>query len=105
MKDLTDPNLSSVNLNTNFNKFCLRSFKEYNPKFPVWTDDKPDFLTLSAQELLMSYCPLVERLGFDENFMDVTEMVERRLKETRISDLSFNGHIYKHESELERHLK
>lgn len=53
----------------------------------------------------MSYCPLVERLGFDENFMDVTEMVERRLKETRIPDLSFNGHVYKHESELEHHLK
>lgn len=48
-------------------------------------------------DLLMSYCPLVERLGFDENFMDVTEMVERRLKETRISDLSFSGHIYKHD--------
>lgn len=53
----------------------------------------------------MSYCPLVERLGFDENFMDVTEMVERRLKETRISDLSFSGHIYKHECESEHHFK
>ncbi|XP_026104272.1 DNA polymerase iota [Carassius auratus] len=55
-------------------------------------------MSYKVTELLMSYCPLVERLGFDENFMDVTEMVERRLKETRISDLSFNGHIYKHES-------
>jgi len=62
-------------------------------------------MTLSAQDLLMSYCPLVERLGFDENYMDVTEMVERRLKETRISDLSFSGHIYKHECESERHFK
>lgn len=60
-------------------------------------------MTLSAQDLLMSYCPLVERLGFDENYMDVTEMVERRLKETRISDLSFSGHIYKHECESECH--
>uniref|UniRef100_A0A8C1IA56 Polymerase (DNA directed) iota n=1 Tax=Cyprinus carpio TaxID=7962 RepID=A0A8C1IA56_CYPCA len=55
-------------------------------------------MSYKVTELLMSYCPLVERLGFDENFMDVTEMVERRLKETRIPDLSFNGHVYKHES-------
>ncbi|XP_073697086.1 DNA polymerase iota [Garra rufa] len=54
-------------------------------------------ISYKVTELLMSYCPLVERLGFDENFMDVTEMVEKRLEETRISDLSFNGHIYKHE--------
>ncbi|XP_067263358.1 DNA polymerase iota isoform X2 [Chanodichthys erythropterus] len=54
-------------------------------------------MSYKVTDLLMSHCPLVERLGFDENFMDVTEMVERRLKETRISDLSFSGHIYKHE--------
>lgn len=47
----------------------------------------------------------MERLGFDENFMDVTEMVERRLKDTRISDLFFSGHVYKHECELERHFQ
>ncbi len=64
-----------------------------------WTVNQT--LTLSAVELLMSHCPLVERLGFDENFMDVTEIVERRLKETSISDLSFIGHVYKHECELE----
>ncbi|KAF4112764.1 DNA polymerase iota isoform X3 [Onychostoma macrolepis] len=55
-------------------------------------------MSYKVTELLMSHCPLVERLGFDENFMDVTEMVESRLKETNISDLSFIGHIYKHES-------
>ncbi|XP_056119875.1 DNA polymerase iota [Rhinichthys klamathensis goyatoka] len=54
-------------------------------------------ISYKVTDLLMSYCPLVERLGFDENYMDVTEIVERRLKETRISDLSFSGHIYKHE--------
>ncbi|XP_043094707.1 DNA polymerase iota isoform X2 [Puntigrus tetrazona] len=54
-------------------------------------------MSYKVTELLMSHCPLVERLGFDENFMDVTEMVERRLKQTSISDLSFIGHIYKHE--------
>ncbi|XP_051981789.1 DNA polymerase iota isoform X1 [Xyrauchen texanus] len=55
-------------------------------------------MSYKVTELLMSYCPLVERLGFDENFVDITEMVERRLKETCISDLSFNGHVYKHKS-------
>lgn len=51
-------------------------------------------------ELLMSYCPLVERLGFDENFVDITEMVERRLVETLESKnfTSFKGHVYSHSS-------
>lgn len=52
-----------------------------------------------APEFLMSYCPMVERLGFDENFMDVTEMVEKRLQETHISDVTFSGHIYRHDCE------
>lgn len=47
----------------------------------------------------MSYCPLVERLGLDENFVDVTELVESRRRNTDISELSFVGHIYKHDGE------
>lgn len=42
----------------------------------------------------MSYCPLVERLGFDENFVDITDMVEKRLAETSDRDISFKGHVY-----------
>lgn len=43
----------------------------------------------------MSYCPLVERLGFDENFVDITEMVEKRLAQTAESNsFSFKGHVY-----------
>ncbi|KAM4575826.1 DNA polymerase iota [Odontesthes bonariensis] len=54
-------------------------------------------MSYKVTDLLMSYCPLVERLGFDENFMDVTEMVERRLDQTVESDrISFKGHIYNH---------
>lgn len=46
----------------------------------------------------MSHCPLVERLGFDENFIDITEMVDRRLTQTPDSDnFSVKGHIYSHE--------
>ncbi|KAI7813232.1 DNA polymerase iota [Triplophysa rosa] len=55
-------------------------------------------MSYKVTELLMSYCPMVERLGFDENFMDVTEMVEKRRQEIHVSDLTFSGHIYKHES-------
>ncbi|XP_021461197.2 DNA polymerase iota [Oncorhynchus mykiss] len=46
-------------------------------------------------ELLMSFCPLVERLGFDENFMDITEMVEKRMEQTPESaHYSYEGHVY-----------
>lgn len=47
----------------------------------------------------MSHCALVERLGFDENFVDVTETVERRLADTqKAEDFSFKGHVYSHPS-------
>lgn len=49
-------------------------------------------------DLLMSYCPLVERLGFDENFVDITGMIEKRLAETSDWDFSFKGHVYGHVS-------
>lgn len=53
----------------------------------------------------MSYCPLVERLGFDENFMDITKMVEMRLAEIpNPSSLSFKGHVYNSFSESHAHL-
>ncbi|XP_059192229.1 DNA polymerase iota [Centropristis striata] len=56
-------------------------------------------MSYKMTELLMSYCPLVERLGFDENFMDVTKMVESRLAQTPESHkLSFKGHVYNHSS-------
>ncbi|XP_028269213.1 DNA polymerase iota isoform X2 [Parambassis ranga] len=56
-------------------------------------------MSYKLTELLMSYCPLVERLGFDENFMDITEMVESRLAQTTESNsFSFKGHVYSHTS-------
>ncbi|XP_063754370.1 LOW QUALITY PROTEIN: DNA polymerase iota [Eleginops maclovinus] len=56
-------------------------------------------MSYKLTELLVSYCPLVERLGFDENFVDITKMVERRLTETPESNnLSFKGHVYNHTS-------
>ncbi|XP_070689962.1 DNA polymerase iota isoform X2 [Pempheris klunzingeri] len=54
-------------------------------------------ISYKVTELLMSYCPLVERLGFDENFMDITKMVEQRLAQTPESkNFSFKGHVYNH---------
>lgn len=51
----------------------------------------------------MSYSPLVERLGFDENFVDVSQMVDTRLVEAlNVNELSFKGHVYNHPGELSR---
>lgn len=49
-------------------------------------------VSYKVTELLVSFSPLVERLGFDENYMDITEMVRRRLQESETC--SFNGHVY-----------
>uniref|UniRef100_A0A3Q3GMU9 Polymerase (DNA directed) iota n=1 Tax=Labrus bergylta TaxID=56723 RepID=A0A3Q3GMU9_9LABR len=54
-------------------------------------------ISYKMTELLMSYCPLVERLGFDENFMDISSMVENRLAQTPGTDaVSFKGHVFNH---------
>ncbi|XP_063050456.1 DNA polymerase iota [Engraulis encrasicolus] len=56
-------------------------------------------MSYKVTELLMSYCPLVERLGFDENFVDVTDMVDTRIRQTNsLTDLTFSGHVYNKES-------
>uniref|UniRef100_M3ZLY2 Polymerase (DNA directed) iota n=1 Tax=Xiphophorus maculatus TaxID=8083 RepID=M3ZLY2_XIPMA len=56
-------------------------------------------MSYKVTELLLSYCPLVERLGFDENFVDVTEMVEQRLAEISETDsFSFKGNVFNHSS-------
>uniref|UniRef100_A0AAV2MRL5 UmuC domain-containing protein n=1 Tax=Knipowitschia caucasica TaxID=637954 RepID=A0AAV2MRL5_KNICA len=76
----------------------LMSVTEAKEKCPelvlVKGEDLTHYRELSHKvtELLVSYCPLVERLGFDENFMDITEMVERRLQQ--YETCTFNGHVY-----------
>ncbi|XP_072920200.1 DNA polymerase iota isoform X6 [Hemitrygon akajei] len=49
-------------------------------------------------ELLEEFSPLVERLGFDENFVDITELVEKRLQRIGSgvvpADLFVSGHVY-----------
>lgn len=49
-------------------------------------------MSYKVTELLMSFCSLVERLGFDENFMDITEMVGKRLAQSKTC--VFQGHVY-----------
>jgi len=44
--------------------------------------------------LLTRFSPLVERLGFDENFLDVTEAVAARLTASVDSTNEVTGHVY-----------
>ena len=46
-------------------------------------------------EYLQQYCPKVERLGFDENFLDITDLVRDRLaNQTGESETGVMGHVY-----------
>ncbi|XP_059845699.1 DNA polymerase iota isoform X1 [Hypanus sabinus] len=53
-------------------------------------------------ELLEEFSPLVERLGFDENFVDITELVEKRLQRIGSgvvpADLFVSGHVYSNQA-------
>ncbi|XP_006626709.1 DNA polymerase iota isoform X1 [Lepisosteus oculatus] len=52
-------------------------------------------MSYKVTELLEGYSSLVERLGFDENFVDITEVVEKKLRQASVSpDLTVNGNIY-----------
>ncbi|XP_045383450.1 DNA polymerase iota isoform X3 [Lemur catta] len=58
-------------------------------------------MSYKVTELLKEFSPLVERLGFDENFVDLTEMVEKRLKQLQhdeLSAVSVSGHVYNNQS-------
>ncbi|KAM9262996.1 DNA polymerase iota [Morus bassanus] len=58
-------------------------------------------MSYKVTELLGEFCPLVERLGFDENFVDITDIVEKRLKQLQESGCSrarVSGHVYNHQA-------
>ena len=44
--------------------------------------------------LTRKFTPLVERLGMDENFLDVTELVSSRLLSNPSEDRNYLGHLY-----------
>nr|XP_023399548.1 DNA polymerase iota isoform X2 [Loxodonta africana] len=52
-------------------------------------------------ELMEEFSPLVERLGFDENFVDITELIEKRLQQLQSeehSSVTVSGHVYNDQS-------
>ncbi|NXN47049.1 POLI polymerase, partial [Rhinoptilus africanus] len=58
-------------------------------------------MSYKVTELLGEFCPLVERLGFDENFVDITEIVEARLKQVQQSGccrVCVSGHVYNNQA-------
>ncbi|XP_028380860.1 DNA polymerase iota isoform X1 [Phyllostomus discolor] len=58
-------------------------------------------ISYKVTELLEEFSPVVERLGFDENFVDVTEMVEKRLQPLQSDELpalTVSGHVYNDQS-------
>ncbi|KAM6471062.1 DNA polymerase iota isoform 1-T1 [Liasis olivaceus] len=58
-------------------------------------------LSYRVTALLKTFTPLVERLGFDENFVDITELVEKRLiewKKADFSKISVCGHVFNNQT-------
>ncbi|XP_075388796.1 DNA polymerase iota isoform X5 [Tenrec ecaudatus] len=58
-------------------------------------------MSYKVTEVLEEFSPAVERLGFDENFVDVTEIVEKRLQELPSDEraaVSVLGHVYNEQS-------
>ncbi|XP_043834697.1 DNA polymerase iota isoform X6 [Dromiciops gliroides] len=58
-------------------------------------------MSYKVTELLEEFSPVVERLGFDENFVDITQTVEKRLHQLQSDDYSVvavSGHVYNNQS-------
>ncbi|XP_071964352.1 DNA polymerase iota-like [Antedon mediterranea] len=49
-------------------------------------------MSYKVTDYLLQFCPLVERLGFDENFIDVTNLVKDRQASNKTYDVK--GHSY-----------
>ncbi|XP_077319121.1 DNA polymerase iota isoform X2 [Lithobates pipiens] len=79
---------------------CM-SIKEAKEKCPqlvlVSGEDLTHYREMSYKvtELLEEFGVKVERLGFDENFVDITELVDKKLQEQQNDgDLEVSGHVY-----------
>uniref|UniRef100_A0A8V5H077 UmuC domain-containing protein n=1 Tax=Melopsittacus undulatus TaxID=13146 RepID=A0A8V5H077_MELUD len=86
----------------------LMSLKEATEKCPhlvlVNGEDLTPYREMSYKvtELLREYCPLVERLGLDENFLDITDVVEQRIgcfHPSGWAGIRVSGHVYKDQGE------
>ncbi|KAJ7335224.1 hypothetical protein JRQ81_013165 [Phrynocephalus forsythii] len=91
----------------NFGVKKLMSVKEAKEKCPelvlVNGEDLTKYREMSYKvtALLEGFTPLVERLGFDENFVDITEMVELRLEQggkQNLCKISVSGHVYNNQT-------
>lgn len=63
-------------------------------------EDLHDYRAASNKifEILQSWkCP-VEKLGMDENFIDVTNLVQERLKSSDVGNITLSGHLYEEPS-------
>ncbi|XP_030324409.1 DNA polymerase iota isoform X2 [Calypte anna] len=85
----------------------LMSVKDAKEKCPqlvlVNGEDLTPYREMSYKvtELLGEFCPLVERLGFDENFVDITEIAEKRLNQLQqrgCSQICVSGHVYNNQA-------
>ncbi|XP_063151887.1 DNA polymerase iota isoform X2 [Candoia aspera] len=81
----------------------LMNVKEAKEKCPdmvlVNGEDLTKYREISCRvtALLKTFTPLVERFGIDENFVDITELVKKRLiqwEKTAFPKISVCGHVY-----------
>ncbi|MEE6457870.1 hypothetical protein FKM82_000076 [Ascaphus truei] len=79
----------------------VRDAKEICPQLVlVCGEDLTPYRDISYKVtgLLEEFSPRVERLGFDENFIDITELVDKRIQEEQQSNIkvevSVSGHVY-----------
>ncbi|KAM9331039.1 DNA polymerase iota [Gastrophryne carolinensis] len=77
----------------------LREAKEKLPELVLVSgEDLTPYREMSYKvtELLEEFSGKVERLGFDENFIDITELVDKKLQEPRRNEdgLQMAGHVY-----------
>ena len=54
------------------------------------------FVFLDITEILQRFNPIVERLGFDENYINVSSLVEQKLSQSDLgnSEALVTGHVY-----------
>lgn len=87
-----------MNICKTFNNIFCYFFKHKRVKSILVTTSVTSVLQCYFNlELLEEFSPVVERLGFDENFVDLTEMVEKRLEQLQRDEpsaLTVSGHVY-----------
>ncbi|KAK3098369.1 hypothetical protein FSP39_018867 [Pinctada imbricata] len=74
----------------------LKDAKEKCPQLVLVSgEDLTNYRHVSYKisEFLLKYTPLVERLGFDENYLDISSLVEQRIQGNDFTD-EVKGHVY-----------